>query len=435
MQLKRFSIKSLLAFAWAVILFSGMVSCESDDDAASSAVVLESFGPTGVKHGESIQFIGRNLDKVTSIQFVGVMVDKGSFSSQSSDVITLVVPEATEEGTIIMKTPDTDIPSKSILSFDVTVTVASVSAEVKPGENLTITGEYVNWITEVWFEDGVVVDEFVSKSVNELVLVVPAEAQTGPLVFITGGTEPDVIDSEDDLIVTLPGITSFTPTTAERGEDITITGTDLDLVTGILFKGSDEPVAEAEFKSRTATEIVVTIPNYTNKGKISLVVASGVSVESSTILVIPLPPLAPLAFTIYDDALKNGWQKWGGWGGGSSDINNSDNVREGTKGIKIVFGNDWGGAMQLGGGNTSTAGFTKFVVNIFGTAGTGGKVVNLIVKGGTIEEKQITIVEGEWTEYEFSLTTVFGSPATLNELFFQDRGWAGTIYVDAIGLR
>ncbi len=83
-----------------------------------------------------------------------------------------------------------------------------------------------------------------------------------------------------------------------------------------------------EFKSQSETEIVVTIPNFTNKGKISLVAYSGLSVESSKVLIMPLPPLEPLAKVIYDDALQNGWTKWGGWGG-TSDLDNSDNVREG----------------------------------------------------------------------------------------------------------
>ena len=432
MQSKFFDIKYSLVIVWS-LLFFGFVSCDSNEEGASSEVVLESFGPSGVKHGESIKFIGRNLDKVTSIEFVGVTVEKSTFTSQSSGLIELTVPDATEEGTVILKTPDGDIQSKSLLSFDVAVTISSVQEEVKPGNTLTITGEYVNWITEVWFTDGIVADEFVSKSVNELVLVVPMEAQTGPLVFMTGGTEPEVIDSEEDLIVTLPAISSLSPLLAERGEDLTITGTNLDLATGVLFKGSDEPVTT--FKSQSETEIVVTIPDYTNKGKVSVVAASGVAVESSEILTIPLPPLAPLGLVIYDDALKNGWQKWGGWGGGSSDLNNTDNVRDGDKGVKIVFGGDWGGPMQLGGGNSSTTGFTKFVLSIFGTPGTGGKVVNLIVKGGTTEEKQITIVEGEWTEYELPLSTTFGNPATITEMFFQDRGWSGTLYVDHIGLR
>ncbi len=431
MQLKCSSIKYLLVIAWAALLF-GTTSCDSDDEAGSSEVVLESFGPTGVKHGESIVFIGRNLDKVTAIEFVGLTVDKGSFTSQTSEKIEMIVADQIEEGKIILKTPDGDIQSKSTLSFEVTIDIATVSAEVRPGGTITITGEYVNWITEVWFPEEVVADEIVSKSVTEIVFTVPMEAQSGPLVFVYGGTEPDAIDSEDEVIVTLPKITSFAPTTVERGDEITITGEDLDLAEGVLFKGSDTPVTE--FVEHTATQIKVLVPDYTNKGKISLVAFSGVKVESTDVLVIPLPPLAPLGLVIYDDAMKNGWSKWGGWGSGSSDINNTDNVRMGDKGIKIVFGGGWGGSFQAG-GSSSTAGFTKFVLSIFGNPGTGGKVVNLIVKGGTTEEKQITIVEGEWTEYELPLSTTFGNPATITEMFFQDRDWSGTIYVDHIGLR
>src|SRR5690349_10785786 len=102
MQLKCFNIKYSLVIAVA-ILTCGLVSCESSDDAESSQVVLESFGPTGVKHGEPIKFIGRNLDKVNSIEFVGTTVEKSGFSSQSSGLIELIVPDETEEGHIILK--------------------------------------------------------------------------------------------------------------------------------------------------------------------------------------------------------------------------------------------------------------------------------------------------------------------------------------------
>ena len=252
MQLKSINIKYALMIACAALL-GGLTSCDSDDE-GSSQVILESFGPTGVKHGEPIKFIGRNLDKVTAIEFVGVTVEKGAFSSQSSAQIELVVPDATEEGKVTLKTTEGDVPSKAMISFDVTVTVTVIPAEVKPGTTMTITGEFVNWITEVWFTEDVMVDEFVSKSVNELVITVPLNAQTGPLVFITGGTEPDDFESEGDLNVTLPAITSFAPTLVERGDEITITGTDLDLVAGILFKGSDDPVTEFVDHTPTANQ-------------------------------------------------------------------------------------------------------------------------------------------------------------------------------------
>lgn len=434
MQSKYFNIKYARVIAFALLACS-LSACEADDDAAGGAVILESFGPTGVKHGEPIKFIGHNLDQVTAIEFVGVTIDKAQFSSQTSGEIDLVIPEQTEEGKVILKTPAGDITSKTVLSFNVKVTVESVGPMlVKPGQTITITGEYVNWIKEVWFTDDVVGDEFVSKSLNEVVLTVPMAAQTGPISFYMGGTKPESIDwTAGDMVVTLPTLTSFSPTESKRGDELTITGTDLDLVMGVLFKGSDDPATE--FKSQSETEIVMTIPDYANKGKISLVAFSGIKIESSVVLVIPLPPLEPLAKVIYDDVLQNGWQKWGGWGGGSSDLDNSDNVRDGDKGIKLVSGGDWGAPIQLGGGNMPVDGHTMFAISIFGTPGTGGKVITLAVKGGSIESTEITIVEGDWTEYRLPLNTTFGDPDPITEIYIQDHGWAGTLYVDAIGLR
>ena len=425
MQSKYFYIKHTLIMAMAVLACS--LSACSDDD-AGGAVVVESFGPAGVRHGESIRFIGHNLDKVTSIAFVGATVEQAQFTGQTSTEIDVVIPEKTEEGQVILKTADGDITTKTVLSFNVQVTVESVPTHVKPGETITITGQYVNWIKEVWFTEDVMTDQFVSKSLNEVVLQVPMEAQTGPLSFYTGGTKPVSIDwTGGDIAVTLPTITSFSPTESVRGADLTITGTDLDLVAGVLFKGSEDPFTE--FKSKSETEIVVTIPEYAARGKISLVPYSGVKIESADVLMLPLEPL-----TIYGDALDNGWVKWDGWGAGSSDVNNSDNVREGNKSIKVVFGGDWGGPLQAG-GNTPTAGYADFAISVYGTPGTGGKAISLIVKGGSKESTEITIIEGEWTEYLLPLNSTFGDPPKLTEIIVQDHGWAGTIYIDAIGLR
>src|SRR5690606_21968362 len=102
--------------------------------------------------------------------------------------------------------------------------------------------------------------------------------------------------------------------------------------------------------------------------------------------------------------------------------------------IKVTFGGDWGGALQLGGGNAPTAGFTEFVVSIYGTPGSGGKKINLNVKGSSPDSKAIEIVEGEWTDFRIPLAD-YGNPETITEVQFQDQGWAGTIYVDFIGLR
>lgn len=417
-----------------VIFISGTISCKKDDTLESTKVELLSYGPAGVKHGEQIRFIGKNLDKVTAIKLTGATVAKAEFIEQSSELIIITVPQAAERGVVTLETPDGDVVSKAPIDFEVPVKITSIPATIKPGDNLTITGEFLHWVTSITFADEVVVTEFVSKSSNQITVTVPMEARTGALIIATGGTEPLTIESEEELNVILPAISTLSPNPVEREADLTITGTNLDLTEGILFKGTTDTVKE--FVSKTATQLVVKVPAEASGGAITLVTYSDIQVKSPADLEIDgdLPPLAPLGIPFYIDGFESGWGKWGGWGAGSVDVASTEKVRDGAASIKVTFADDWGGPLQFGGGNSPTSGYSKLVFSIFGTAGTNGKKLNATFKGGSTESKEITVVEGEWTEYQIPLSD-FGNPANITESFFQSQGWAGIIYVDHIGLR
>ena len=416
------------------LLTAGLwLGCAKDEITDSGMVELLSYGPAGVKHGDQIRFIGKNLDKVTEIILGGASIAKSAFVSQSYGEIVLVVPADAVRGKAVLKTPTGDIESKALIDFEVPVVITGMPANAKPGENITLRGEYLNWITGIIFPKDSLVTEFVSSSLNELVVTVPKTAETGKLVFLTAGTEPLEIESEGEISFSLPAITAFSPSPIERGANLTITGTDLDLVQGIAFKGSD-PVTE--FVSQYATELVVVVPEEATGGPITAISFSGKSIASSAALAIigDLPPLAPLKAVLYNDALQSGFGKWGGWGGGSTDLDNTEKVRDGEKAIKVEFTNSWGGQAQFGGGNMPTAGATDFVLSVFGGPGTNGKKLNVVAKGGATEQQTITVVEGEWTEFKLPLSG-YGNPAAITEFFLQEQGWAGIIWVDFIGVR
>ena len=326
-----------------------ITSCD-DGEKGSSQVQLLSFGPSLVDFGDEIKIIGTNLNKVASVAFpVDVEVSSTEFTVHTSDLIVLQVPQATGFGKLKLRTPQGDIESKSVFSPLAEMVLSGIPVEGKQGEDITITGDYLDFVEGVRFSPNILVTDFVSQSRTELVVTVPESALTGKIVLVRTSVIPEVLQ-----------------------------------------------------------------------------------VESETDLKVPLPPLAALDVAFYVDQLENGWSKWGGWGSGSSDLNNTENVRDGDKSIKVILDGNWGGSLQLGDGSSSTAGMSKLVLSAFGSDGTNNKELNVIVNGSST--KIIKIVEGKWTEYEINLSD-YGDPATITQFSLQNRGWSGTIYVDHIGLR
>jgi len=407
-----------------------ITSCKKDNDVNSGPTQLLSFGPTGAMHGDTLRFIGNNLSQVTEITFTGnAVIPKSEFIEQSAEVIMVIVPQAAEQGFVTLKTPQGDIVSKTKLNLEVVTTVTSITAQARPGENITITGNYLNWVTRVTFADGKNVDSFVTKTMNQVVVTVPMDAQTGPLVISYGGTEPMDIQTDDTLKVTLPKITAISPNPVERKSNLTITGTNLDLTQGVLFKGVKVPITQ--FVSKSATRLVVNVPDTANKGKVTLVAYSLLTVESAESLTFvgDLPDLAPLAYAFYEDALVNNWQNWG-WGS-TADFSNTDNVRDGEASISLDYTGQWS-ALKFANGSILTAPYSEVTFSIFGTPGTEGKKINITPSGGSTYT--VVIQQGKWVEYKLSMAQL-GNPVKIEDLTFQNQDWIGKIYIDHVGLR
>ncbi|MEO8403715.1 MAG: IPT/TIG domain-containing protein [Chitinophagaceae bacterium] len=283
-NIKLFCLVALLAsIGW-------ISSCKKDDNNSSSKTVeLLSFGPTGARHGDTLRFIGRNLDKVTSISFTGTaaVVDQASFKVKTSELILVIVPAAAVKGYVTLKTPDGDIVTKTQLNLDALVTVSSITAQARPGQNVTIAGNFLNWVNRVTFSDDKVVQTFVSQSINQLVVTIPLDAKTGPLILHYTGTDSADMETADTLKVTLPVTTSMSPSPVKPLTNVTITGTDLDLAKKVIFTGVPTPVTT--FVSQSATQLVVQVPATAQQGKLTLEAASGVQTVSTADLPIVLP--------------------------------------------------------------------------------------------------------------------------------------------------
>lgn len=409
------------------VLFLGLSSCEKEETMVSDEVQLLSFGPSGVQPGENIRFIGNNLDKVLAIEMENATIESSSFLSQTKKEIELQVPLSAEEGLVGLRTSDTLIMSKTVLSFKVTASITEFPEMAKPGSVISIKGNYLNWVNAIWFGGDVEVTEFEQQSMNEIQVKVPMEALAGIIALEYGGTEFGTVSTETALQLNLPAITSFGPNPMDRNDNLIINGTDLDLVKAVVFKGSGE---NTDFVTQSGTELVLSIPEGANKGKIALLTYSGVSIESEQSLSFlgDLPALPDLTYTIYGDSFTDNWQNWG-WGS-TADLESGDNARQGEASIKLDVNGSWG-ALSIANGSVATAEYSELTFVIYGTEGTGGQTFNMNVNDGDMFS--IEVAEGEWKEFNIPLEDI--GVETIEKITFQETGWSGTVFFDHIGLR
>jgi hypothetical protein len=275
-----------------LMLAIGVGACTKDDDETNGPAELLSFGPTGAMHGDTLWFIGNNLQKVTAIQFTGALVEQKDFKKQDAEQILVIVPDAAVRGTVTLKTPDGDIVSKTQLNFEVAPTVTALTAEARPGANVTLTGSFLNWVTAITFADGKEVTTFVSQAFDKIEVTVPEDAQTGTLELAYSGTEPMSTETTQELKVTLPVVTGLAPNPVKHTANLTITGTNLDLARKITLAGVAEGITT--FVSQSATEIVVAVPASATGGKVILTAPSGVTTESTPEFAVQLPAITSI---------------------------------------------------------------------------------------------------------------------------------------------
>jgi hypothetical protein len=298
--------------------------------------------------------------------------------------------------------------------------------------DLTITGTDLDLTTSLLFTGQTTpITTFVSKSATQIVVKVPAQASKGKIT-LTAASGVQTL-SPTDVDVLLPTIATMSPNPIDPGTNITITGTNLNLVTSVIFPNAP---AVTSFVSQTATTIVAKVPTGVLRGKVTLnVLNSTLTVLSPDILEIngSVPP-PTISFPIYKDAITANWNGWigGGWGG-TSNRSNTTPVREGSNSIKIDYVGGYGSPLQLGGATVSLTGYTTFKISIYGGPGTTGKRVNIGVNGA--DSYNVDLVEGKWTDYSVPISTLT-SATTMTDLIIKEFSGTGgfTIYVDALGL-
>jgi len=147
-----------------------------------------------------------------------------------------------------------------------------------PGEEIKITGDYMNNIRAIQFEGGATVTEFVEQSRYEMKVVVPANAVTGKIILadVDENNNPDglvsnLFYSEDELVIGQPTVNAADRGELKAGAAVTVKGEYLDMIASADFGGvaADFTVAE------DAKSLTVILPDTAVDGEITLVSFAG----------------------------------------------------------------------------------------------------------------------------------------------------------------
>lgn len=259
----------------------------------SEPIALTSFSPAKARPGEKITLEGTYLNLIKEVIFANKKsVASTAFVSQSQTKIEVNVPADAQTGIIVISNGLADpILVESATTLDVTLPAVSAIAPtpVKAGSTLTIEGTDLDLTKEITFGGGSKVTAFASQTATKIEVAVPADAKDGPLRLAVASLVE--VTTTQAVEMKVPTIASISPNPAKNGGDITVTGTDLDLVTGATFGGGKN----GTLQGGSATQISIKVPDDATAGTVSLQTAAGKSVTSGAALNLVKPSISSVS--------------------------------------------------------------------------------------------------------------------------------------------
>lgn len=284
-----------------LILLSSLTftACETNDvdtNQYKGGISLNVFGPSPVLRGGELRFLGCGMDQVASVLIPGcdAITDIQLISAEE---IRVIVPQTALPGYVtLMLRNGESIVTKTQLTYSEPVSIESFSPEsVRPGDVLTIKGEYLNLMHQVIFAENVIVSDeviaeeeateatskFLKHTRNEIQVRVPEEAQSGKIILSDGAEIPNRLYSEVELQVVLPSVAEVADyNNIKPGAIMTVTGENFDLVKEVRMENGETMLFTYSAEQKALT---FTIPRGAVNGPIYVVPASGVLVQVAEI--------------------------------------------------------------------------------------------------------------------------------------------------------
>ena len=255
--------------------------------------------------GDVLTLEGDYLNNITSVIFAnGYTMDAENFKSQTRYQIQLVIPAEAGEGRFQISDGNNYMYSEGALSInapEIDANNAIGKSLIKAGETEVLRGTSLDQIASIELNGATVeAADFKSQTASEITFVISSKVADGE---ITAVTKSGIRISFGEITTVVPSQLVATPSPIKNGEEITISGKDMDLITGIAFPNAKE----SKLNKVETTKVTSTVPEDAQEGDITLSLDNGKTVTVAYTLVKPtVTACAPAAITAGEKTIIKG---------------------------------------------------------------------------------------------------------------------------------
>ena len=263
---------------------------ETEEAITVKLPVYESCEVAKWKAGETVTFKGVDLNQIEQIVFPGAPIDEFTVS-EDGKTITCKMPAESASGTIQLVTySGVSIPAATVE----TVKPSNLAVDPSPVKNLgklTISGTDLDLVSAISLPNSgaLAADKWSYASDKITITEIPETAQEGDITLSMKGGESVAVAYK----LIWPTITGSTPAAVKSKDQLTITGTDLDLVSSITLPSLTTPrpeVKRADFKEADETHIVLEVPTAAEGTDITLNLKNNTIVKGTgTVNILAVP--------------------------------------------------------------------------------------------------------------------------------------------------
>lgn len=255
--------------------------------------------------GDVLTLEGDYLNNITSVIFAnGYTMDAESFKSQTRYQIQLVIPAEAGEGRFQISDGNNYMYSEGALSInapEIDANNAIGKSLIKAGETEVLRGTSLDQIASIELNGATVeAADFKSQTASEITFIISSKVADGE---ITAVTKSGIRIPFGEITTVVPSQLVATPSPIKNGEEITISGKDMDLITGIAFPNAKE----SKLNKVETTKVTSTVPEDAQEGDITLSLDNGKTVTVAYTLVKPtVTSCTPAAITAGEKAIIKG---------------------------------------------------------------------------------------------------------------------------------